>query len=46
MERDRLPLTPIVERTYDPDRQAMLAALRAVLELPRRAPGASEWSKP
>lgn len=27
-----------VERTYDPDRQSMLAALRAVLGLPKQLP--------
>jgi hypothetical protein len=35
MERDRLPLTPTVERSYTADRQAMLAALRLILNLRR-----------
>lgn len=34
----RLANQPHVERLYEPDRQAMLAALRAVLGLPRRSP--------
>jgi hypothetical protein len=31
----RLANQPHIERLYDPDRQAMLAALRIVLGLPR-----------
>jgi hypothetical protein len=34
----RLDNCPHIERHYDPDDQAMLAALRAVLGLPRRLP--------
>jgi hypothetical protein len=33
----RLDDNPTVERSYDPDRSAMLAALRVVLGLPKRA---------
>jgi len=29
---------PQIERVYDPDRQAMLAALRMVLGLPKKLP--------
>ena len=29
---------PVVERVYDPDREAMIAALRVVLGLPRALP--------
>ena len=34
----RLANAPRIERTYDPDRQSMLAALRAVLGLPKQLP--------
>ena len=42
MSRDdeqRLANTLVVERTYAPDRKAMLAALRVVLGLPSAPPG-------
>lgn len=41
MARDRLDHDPTIERSYTPDREAMLAALRAVLGLPKRLPGGS-----
>ena len=34
----RLANSPQLTRTYDPDRQSMLAALRAVLGLPKQLP--------
>ncbi len=33
--RRPVAIPPTVERTYDPDRESMLAALRVVLGLPR-----------
>lgn len=38
--RKRLAITLAVERRYTPDREAMLAALRVVLGLPKAPP---EW---
>lgn len=34
----RLAMSPVIERTWAPDRNAMAAALRVVLGFPRRLP--------
>ena len=34
----RLAISPVIERTWVPDREAMAAALRVVLDLPRALP--------
>ena len=36
--RERLDTPLAIERTYDPDESAMLAALRVVLGLPKQLP--------
>jgi hypothetical protein len=38
--RRRFANGPLIERSYDPSREAMLAALRVVLGLPRQLPDA------
>jgi hypothetical protein len=35
---------PVVERTYEPDRDAMLAALRIVLRLPGVVAARKDWA--
>ncbi|MBI5285316.1 MAG: hypothetical protein HY874_09505 [Chloroflexi bacterium] len=39
MGREPLANAPLIERTYVPDKPAMLAALRVVLGLPKQLPG-------
>jgi hypothetical protein len=38
----RLAIVPSLERAYDPDREAMIAALRVALGLPTRTKNQSE----
>jgi hypothetical protein len=45
MKRERLANQPHIERLYDPDRQAMLAALRAVLGLPPKLPARQDGGR-
>jgi hypothetical protein len=40
--RERLDKCPQIERVYTPDREAMVAALRVVLRLPKRPPFGQE----
>lgn len=42
MKSRDLALAAVVERTYAPAREAMLAALRVVLMMPRSSPGARQ----
>jgi hypothetical protein len=42
----RLAKTLVIERTWSPDREAMLAALRVALALPRVLPDPRERDKP
>jgi hypothetical protein len=41
--RRRLAIQPVIERAYEPDRDAMVAALRVVLGLPRRLRSGRDW---